>query len=111
MARDELLYTGQTSASYNKARRKAENEDKLQKQAIILPAAEFIQTEIANHRKNIANELSNLIHMEMKPEDVKATVMGLRLADSRMVLLENKIKSILKAKPLKTKNTEDDDGL
>lgn len=101
MVNDSILYSGQTSASFAKSRKLLQNEDKLEKQSLVLPVAKLIDDEIKRHREVIANELGNIIHIEMKPEDVKATIAGLRLADQRMLLLQNSLRSIVKAKPLK----------
>ena len=106
MVNDSILYSGQTSASFAKSRKVIENEAKLEKQSKILPVAKIIDAEIKRHREVIAGELGNLIHIEMSPEDIKATVMGLRLADQRMVLLQNNLRAIVKAKPLKKAKDE-----
>lgn len=108
MTNDQILYSGQTSVSFAKTRKQIENEAKLEKQSKILPVAKILDDKIKHHREVIAGELGNLIHMEMREEDVKATIMGLRLADQRMVLLQNDLRAIVKAKPLPRKRTKDE---
>lgn len=108
MSRDELLYTGATSASYAKTRREVENTEKLEKQSKILPVAKLIDEEIARHREVISKELGNIIHIEMSEQDVKATVLGLRLADARMMSLQNSLRAIVKAKPIRKKRGSDE---
>ena len=106
MFNDSILYSGQTSASFAKSRKVIENEAKLENQSKILPVAKILDDKIKRHREVIAGELGNIIHMEMREEDVKATIMGLRLADQRMLLLQNDLRAIVKAKPLKKSKDE-----
>lgn len=108
MSRDELLYTGATSASYA-TRKEAANKAKLEKKAVLTPVAELVISEIQKERSVIANEIGNIIHVDMSETDVKATVLGLRLADQRLSLLQTRLQNILKSKPLPKRKEADNE--
>lgn len=104
---DSLLYTGVTSASMKvQQRRKEQLEDKEAKQAFLSPTAELLMAEIKKDRDAIGAELGNLIHLEMTAEDVKATVLGLRLADQRLVSLQHRLVNILRRPKVKESDDE-----
>lgn len=95
---DEILYTGMTSASFAKqvkAKKERASKKRVAKNEL-KPAVETILNQIAAERTAIANELANLIHLEMNPEDVKSTVLGLRLADQKLQNLERNIGNALR---------------
>jgi len=95
---DGILYTGITSASFAKqveAKKERASKKRVAKNEL-KPAVETILNKLAEERENIAKELGNLIHLEMSPEDVKATVLGLRLADQRLQNVERSIGNALR---------------
>lgn len=106
MARDEVLYTGATSASFSKTRREKENEEKLVQQSKIIQGADVIQELIAKERQAISYELGNLVQVDTKPEDLKSILIGLQTADRRLLNLQQNILRILNAKPRRRVNND-----
>jgi len=95
---DEILYTGMTSASFAKqveAKKERASKKRVAKNEL-KPSIEAIFKILAEERATVAGELANLIHLEMKPEDVKSTLLGLRLADARLQSIERKIANALR---------------
>lgn len=92
------LYTGLNSQSFAKSREKrleAKEAKNAQIQELV-PKADLVLDELAKERLAIANEISNIIHIDMPIEDVKGTIMGLRLADQRLAALSNRLKNLLR---------------
>lgn len=108
MSRDEVLYTGSTSASFARTRKELENEEKLVQQAKIIQGADVIQELIKKERAAISYELGNLIQVDTKPEDVKSILIGLQTADARLLTLQQNILRILNAKPLRKRKESED---
>ena len=95
---DDVLYTGINSASFNKSQKaKSKRRAVRETQRIVLtPAGELLTTEIARERELIGKELANLIHVDTDKEDVKSIVVGLKMADSRLASLHQKLNNILR---------------
>lgn len=99
MSRDDSsLYSGMTSSQTQRLieRRAKVKSKKAEKKSVLLPVAELVNTEIDNQLNAINSEIMNIIHADMSEADVKSTVIGLRLAHSRMLSLKNSFKSILR---------------
>lgn len=92
------LYTGLHSQSFVKQHKKRleDAEDKAGKQAELAPKADLVFAEITKERDLIAKELGNIIHIEMPEQDVKAAVLGLKLADQRLTALSRRLENILR---------------
>jgi len=108
---DGILYTGMTTASFAKNRelRRKRQAERQEIQMQLTPAGEILVEEIKRQRVTIAAEIGNLIHLEMKEADIKIAVLGLRLADNRMLALESRLKKLLReAKPRKGEDEQAD---
>lgn len=93
---DSSLYTGMTSASFAKEQKKRKQRSSKDAEATsqLSIVDTLILAEIKKDREAIAGELGNLIHLEMSEQDIKVAVLGLRLADARMVSLSNRLVNI-----------------
>lgn len=83
--------------------KRKQRDEKDFNRAVLRPEVELIRIEIASLRSEIAKELINLIHVEMKPEDVKSAVIGLKLADSKLVKFELHLMKIMRVHDEKEK--------
>ncbi len=99
MRNDSILNTGLSSAAYRRSEtiRKQHTLEKIHKGVELKPHAQIIKDEIAKIRTEIALELGKIIHLEMTPANVKATVLGLQIADSKVLSLQNRLLNNLKA--------------
>ena len=97
---DSLLYTGLTSASSRRLqdKKKQDKEAKQAKRNELVPKADIVLKELEKERLTIAKELGNLIHLEMNEQNIKATVLGLRMADQRLVSVITRLNNILRKK-------------
>lgn len=95
---DGVLYTGMNSRSFveQKEKKVEQKEAKDSKRAQLQPYEEIIEQEIAKLRQEISLELADLIHVDMSKTDVKSVVMGLRLADSKLVSLRLRLSNIMR---------------
>lgn len=108
MRDDSILYTGVTSASLKIADAKKERREvKDSQKAQLTPSAELILSEIKKERNLIASEIVNIIHIDMTEEAVKSSVLGLRLADARMLSLQNRLLNILRGSKKESGNAKD----
>jgi len=107
---DSVLYTGMSSQNSIVIREKREKmkEEKERKRGVLLPGAQLLSLEIDKERQTIASELANIIHIEMSAADIKATVMGLRLADQRIAALARRLNNVLRVAE-KDENTDEAD--
>ena len=103
MSRDDsLLYTGVTSVSKPKETpRQIQAEENEQKHRKLKLASEVVFPELEKERVAIASLMGTLIHTEMSEQDIKATVLGLRIADQRVVALTTRLKNIMNVKEAK----------
>ena len=93
---DSSLYTGMTSASFAKQKKKRVERASANAEttAQLSLVDTLILAEIKKDREAIGAELGNLIHLEMSEQDIKVAVLGLRLADARMISLSNRLVNI-----------------
>ena len=105
---DERLFSAMHSRSFAKSQteKKTRVHDRAVLQSKLRPMGEIVLAEIQKERRAIGDEIANLIHLEMSPEDVKATVIGLKIADKRMVSLQTSLNNLLR-KPKKAKDEAD----
>lgn len=101
------LYTGMTSQSFVKERqkRKDKRDTKAGIKADFAPDAHLVFGEIEKLRGEVSAELSNLIHVDTSETDVKSVVIGLRLADQKLVSLASRLNNILRL-PVKKDETD-----
>lgn len=99
---DSVLYSGINSQTFKteKEKREAKQEERSTKRAQLQPYEQIIEQEIAKLRQEIALELGDLIHADMKKTDVKSVVLGLRLADSKLVSLRARLSNILRKRQI-----------
>ena len=95
---DSTLHTGMTSqqASKVRERRLKTKEEKEIKKSVLLPAGTLVDTEIKKHITSIRDELRGAIDINMEENDIKSLVLGLRLAESKMLQLNVSIQNLLK---------------
>ncbi len=104
MRNDSFLYTGSNGASrgtVKEQRRQDLRKKKIEREAKrneLLPKADLVFHEIEKLKEEVAHEITNLIHVDMDKEDVKSVVIGLRLAESKLITLESRLKNVLRAK-------------
>lgn len=101
MRNDSTLYTGATSASYASIKRRVRNEEKLLKQTTLVKDAPVVFEEIEKHKQMLGELLLKLTTSKDAPEDIRDTLNALRIHRQWVDQLENKLKIVLKAKPLK----------
>lgn len=106
---DSVLYTGMSSQNSIVIREKREKmkEEKERKRGALLPAAQLLSLEVDKERQTIASELANIIHIEMSTANIKATIMGLRLADQRIAALGRRLNNVLR---VEQKNEDSDEA-
>jgi len=99
MSRDDSsLYTGMTSNASKLARleRAKSKEAKEVKRGALLPAYELVNREIKKTQDEIADELRRAVTLDITTEQLKALVLGLRTADSRMDALRIRLNNIMR---------------
>lgn len=104
MPNDNALYTGMTSNASKEARAerlKAQQAKEVKRNAL-LPVAELINVEILKIRNEIADELRKAVTLETTEAELKALVLGLKLADERIAVLKTRLDGMLR----KPKNRE-----
>lgn len=100
MARnDSALITGSTSANFSK--KKERNEEKLRKKDQLVEVAPFVFDEIEKHRNELGEVLNQIVNGDDHEEEVMVKLQAVRLHRQYLAKLENKLKIVLKAKPLK----------
>lgn len=95
---DTLLYTGMNSHIYDKqkAKKTEAQDDRANKRSQLQPYEQIIDSEVAKLRQEIALELGDLINVDMNEKDIKSIVLGLRLADSKLVSLRLRLSNIMR---------------
>jgi hypothetical protein len=98
MSRDDsLLYSAQTSASRKiQAVKKERTEAKQELRAILSPDAELVRDEITRMRGEIKDMLRSLVNPSTPLEDVKTLILGLNIADQKIVEFHNRLNLIMK---------------
>lgn len=96
MRNDGILYTGQTSASRRKAKEQARKELKAEQAAKLMPSFDVISELIQSERDDIQRQLLTYIQTDTPPEDLKSTLLALKLYDAHLVTLKNKALGILR---------------
>lgn len=104
MSRDEILHTGMTSAS--RAVRLKANEEKIDKQVKLKPAAKVVMEQIEIEKERILNLRSLILDNATKEEDIKSELLARKKYFDYLVRLEATMKQILAAKPIKKTDKE-----
>lgn len=94
------LYTGLTSRSSQNQRikRQKAKAEKQEVQAQLEPVEEMVFGEITKLKNEIAQEMGNLISIDLSKTDVKSVVLGLRLATSKLSSLEMRLKNVMRGR-------------
>jgi len=110
MARDDsTLYTGMTSTEGKKARqaRKEAQRKKEKVRGQLMPAAEIVGREVVKIREEIRDELRNAVDLKITEPELKALVMGLKIAEDRVGALKTRLDTIMRTPQFK--EIEDDE--
>lgn len=107
---DSILYSGLTSASFNKAyRAKARRQADREKQKSYLePSAELIKVEIQKTKDQIATDTLGLIQLDADKDDIKSLLVGARLAQKHIAQLEQRLLNILRTPKSQEKKKDED---
>jgi hypothetical protein len=91
---DSILGSGLSSVTSRRLAEASKKKTNSKKDVVarLKPEAELIFAEIKQARTELASEIANIIHMDMSKTDVKSVVLGLRLADTKLVNLENRLR-------------------
>lgn len=93
---DALLYSGQTSSSRRAIKEKARKEIKAEKSAKLMPSFDVISEMIQTERDDIQKQLLTYIQTNTPPEDLKSTLLALKMYDAYLVTLKSKAQNILR---------------
>lgn len=108
---DSILYTGMNSKSFvaEQVKKEDKRDQKETKRIQLQPYQELISTEISKLRDELSAELGNLIHIDTTEADVKSVVLGIRLADSKLVSLQIRLGNIVRQQARTAKKELDDE--
>lgn len=98
---DELLYSGQTSAS---TPREVQAEKKEQDRIKLKPAADVVLEALAEERTKVTDIRSLVTEIKLPPEELSIELKARQLYLSYLNSLEFKIQQTLKEKPKKGKS-------
>lgn len=97
---DSELYTGITSASYAKVRaeKKQQAQAKKSKQQRLKPDAHIVMDLIAKEQAELPKRIWELTNLETTEENMRSTVLALKLYDSYLTTFKTSIQSVLRLK-------------
>ena len=103
---DASLYTGLHSSSF--ARKRQQNQEKLEKQSKFVKDAPFVFEEIAKQQAELGEVLNSIVNGDDYEEEIMVKLQAVRLHRKWLSDLEARLKIVLRAKPLKTKKEKDE---
>jgi hypothetical protein len=104
---DGLLYSGgSTSADRRRNAQRERLQEKEQKRSYLLPAADIVFAEIDKELVKIASQVLGYVTADTAAENLKATLLSLRMYDKSLRDLRVRIGNLLRESPVTTRRRE-----
>jgi hypothetical protein len=104
---DGLLYSGgSTSADRRRHAQRERLQEKEQKRSYLLPAADIVFAEIDKELAKIASQVLGYVTADTVDENLKATLLSLRMYDKSLKDLRTRIGNLLRESPVTTRRRE-----
>jgi len=100
MRDDSILYTGATSERMvrREIKNKERDEAKISKRSALTPAAEVVFNLIEKEKEDVVNSLLSFILTDTPDEDLKSTILSLKMYSGYLLELQAKVKNVLRVK-------------
>ncbi len=105
--KDNVLYSGQTSVSRRERQQDKRTAIETQKNEV-RPYAQSLVAHVEAEKQRIASEVLEYVKSDTSTEDLKSTLMALRMYDGYLTQLSMKLGVILRHKPKKVAETENE---
>jgi hypothetical protein len=97
MSRDDsLLYSGQTSQSRRAYKEELRRQKREEARGKLLPSEQVIFEFLEKERENIAKQLLVYIQTDTTDENLKSTLLALKMYDSYLVTQKNQLTNLLR---------------
>jgi len=98
MRTDELLYTGSDSLQRREIKNKERDEAKITKRSALTPSAEVVFNMIEKEKASVTNSLLGFIQTDTTDENLKSTLIALKMYSGYLLELQTKVKNVLRVK-------------